>query len=457
MKILLVYPLDRDFMPPSMPPMGLAYIASTLDKAGHQVSVLDLNADRDNGVAPLKDILLRESFGMIGISSIITQFKRVKELGKLIKSLPQNTPLVMGGPGPTSIPELYIKNCSADVVCIGEGEETITELVSLLRENKPLALCKGIAYSDQNGNIIQTDKRAPIVDIDGIALPLWKKFKFMELYTENFLFRNGKNRGMSILSARGCPGHCNYCMCNFGRSLRLRSTESIFLELRHLVEDYAIKQLHFIDYTFVSSKKRVAEICHNFNEKFNGISWSANVRPDLVTPENLKQMGQAGCVSLAYGIESASQKILECIKKGISVKQAADAIRCTRDAGISLTCYFIIGMPAETPETVWETVDFCKENLVGGEFFFATPFPGTELYRYARENKIINDEELYLEHVGEVRDFLVNLTRMSNEELFKLKEEAEAEIKLHLAKYNIFVKPSIRKDPREASLVLPRF
>ena len=122
-----------------------------------------------------------------------------------------------------------------------------------------------------------------------------------------------------------------------------------------------------------------------------------------------------------------------------------------------MTTYFMIGMPCETEETVRETIDFCKQNLVGGEFFFVTPIPGAELYEYAKENKIVNDEDVYMEHVCEVRDFLVNLTNMSNEELFNLKEQAEHEIREHLKRYNIMVKESIRKNPRDVVCSLPRF
>ena len=145
------------------------------------------------------------------------------------------------------------------------------------------------------------------------------------------------------------------------------------------------------------------------------------------------------------------------MKKGVTVEQANDAIKWTREAGINLTTYFMIGFPGETPETIRETVEFCKNNRVGGEFFFATPFPGTELYQYARKNHIINDEDLYLEYAGEVRDFLVNLTNMSNEQLFTLKENAEAEVQKHLKMYNIVIKPSVRKDPREVAASLPKF
>lgn len=457
MKILLIYPLGREFMPPSMPPMGLAYIAAALRNAGHQIKVIDMNGDRKEGAARLNAALRCESFGMIGVSSIITQFKKVRDIGRLIKFITPGIPLVMGGAGPTSIPELYIDNCCADIVCMGEGEETIQELVSLLESKQPVSSCKGICYRDSNRVIVITEKRVAIKDIDKIDFPAWDAFDFMETYVENHLFRYGRKKAMGILTTRGCPGRCNYCMCNFGRVIRIRSVKNILSEIHLLVENYNVEHIHFIDDTFVISLGRMKEFCENFKNTFPYITWSANARADMVNPDILKLMRASGCISLAYGIESGSPIILKYIRKNITIEQAINAIKWTREAGINLTTYLMIGMPCETPETVKETVKFCKENLTGGEFFFATPFPGTELYCYARKRKLIINEVLYMEYVGEVRDFVINLTSMSNEELFTLKEKAETEIKIHLSNYNITVKSSMKNDPREIEANLPKF
>jgi len=444
-------------MVPSMPPLGLAYIAASLREAGHDIKVVDLNGDRGNGVSYLMNLLSNESFGMIGISSIITQYKRVKELGKLIKSVVPHTPLIFGGPGPTSIPELYLKNCSADIVCMGEGEEAVKEIADYIQNKMSLESCKGIIFKKQDGSYVNTGKRSQIKDINTIKFPAWEMFYTIKVYLENYLFKHGRKKGMSILSTRGCPGECNYCMCNFGRMLRMRTAENIFSEIETLVRNYDIEHVHFIDDTFITTVKRVREISDFFKNEFRSLTWSANVRVNFVKPEVLKIMADSNCVSLAYGIESGSPTVLDYMKKGFTAEQASNAIKWTREAGISMTTYFMIGMPCETKETVRETTDFCKQNLVGGEFFFVTPIPGAELYEYAKENKIINDEDVYMEHVGEVRDFLVNLTNMSNEELFDLKEQAEHEIREHLKKYNIMVKESIRKNPREVICSLPRF
>ena len=457
MKILLINPLDREFLPPSMFPLGLGYVASSLRNAGHEIDVLDLNGNRDDGLLELKKRLTKNHFDLIGMTSIITQYGKVKDLGKFVKSFSPSTPLVIGGAGPTSVPLLYLKNCYADIVCIGEGENTIKEIADCIEKENPLDKCAGIAFKNEFNEINITPERDHIVDINTIPMPAWDIFRYSDIYMENFLFKFGKNRGMSILSTRGCPGHCTYCMCNFGHKLRMRSPENICKEIEALISRYNVKHIHFIDDTFITTPKRIIALCDAFKMQFPEITWSANARANLVNPDILKYMAESGCISVAYGIESGSPKILKEMKKGVTVEQANDAIKWTREAGINLTTYFMIGFPGETPETIRETVEFCKNNRVGGEFFFATPFPGTELYQYARKNHIINDEDLYLEYAGEVRDFLVNLTNMSNEQLFTLKENAEAEVQKHLKMYNIVIKPSVRKDPREVAASLPKF
>jgi radical SAM superfamily enzyme YgiQ (UPF0313 family) len=457
MKILLIYPLDRDFMPPSMPPLGLAYVASALMDNGHEITVIDLNGDREHGLSDLQYLLQSKSYDMIGISSIITQYKRVKELGKLIKSIVPDTPLIMGGSGPTSIPEFYLKNCSADIVCIGEGEATVNELAFLIQNKIPLESCKGIIFKNGSGQYFTTAPREHISDINKIKFPAWELFNSINTYMGNYLFRSGRKTGVSILSTRGCPGQCNYCMCNFGRRLRARYPENIFSEINILVKKYNMEHIHFVDDTFITTPQRVKDICHMFKDSFKNVTWSANVRADLVTADILKNIAEANCISLAYGIESGSRTVLEYIRKGITPEQAGNAIKWTREAEILLTTYFMLGMPCETPDTVRETINFCKDNLVGGEFFFVTPFPKTELYQYALDNRIITNEDIYLEHAGEVRNFVVNLTKMSNEELFDLKEAAETEIRQHLKKHNIIVKSSIRENPRETVKNLPKF
>ncbi len=456
MKILLVNLVDREFMPPSVFPLGIAYIASTLISDNHTVKLLDLNADRQAGEKKLGRILSQRQFDWIGISSIITQYKKVKELARKVKSLAPQTPLVLGGAGPTSHPELYLQETSADIIVIGEGEKTVLALCDHLA-NKDIRNCSGLAYK-KNDQIYFSGPRQPVSDLDEISLPKWELFD-IDTYLQNCLFKTEKDQlGINILTSRGCPGQCTYCMRNFGNRMRYRSVDNIMQEIVKLTDRYKINHIHFIDDTICSDKAKLARLAEEIHKKSFGLTWSANARVNQVTAELLQKMADSGCSRISYGIESADITILKEMKKGITPKVASKAIQWTRGVGIDVRGYFMIGFPSEDAGTIQNTVDFCKKNLVGGEFFFVTPFPGSEIYEYAISEGLIKDEDTYLQVAGEVRNFVINCTKkLDNETLFTLKEKAEKEICHHLKVNGIEVKQSIREDPRVSLKKIPNF
>ena len=442
-------------MPPSIFPLGLGYIASTLIENNHSVKILDLNGKRLKNEAVVEE-LAADQYDLVGISGIITQYKKIKEITQLIKNQYPDIPVVLGGAGPTSTPTLFLNHTSCDYVCIGEGEKVILDIINYLQGNINLNDFKGIAYKSED-QIVYTEKQDTIKDLDTLSFPAWQLFDSMEIYVKNFLFRFDKPTGMNIMTSRGCPGRCVYCLNHFGHRIRNRSSDSIMQEIMLLIKLYKIQHVHFIDDTFVASKKVARELCNRIIKEDLGITWSTNARVDQVNEDILKLMASSGCISVAYGVESGSPKILKEMRKGFRLEQAKRAIQLTRKVGIDCKAYFIIGMPGETEDTIKETVDFCKESLVGGEFFFATPFPQTELWDYAISNHMIKNEEAYIELVGEVRDFIINLTQFKDEKLFSLKEKAENEIQEHLKSNEVKFKVGTRQDPRETAKHLPEF
>jgi radical SAM superfamily enzyme YgiQ (UPF0313 family) len=148
-------------------------------------------------------------------------------------------------------------------------------------------------------------------------------------------------------------------------------------------------------------------------------------------------MKKAGCNNIGYGIESGSQKMLDSMKKGVAVEQAKKAILLTKKAGIIPHATFMVGTPGETKETILETVEFCKEVRLPHriEIFFITPFPSTPLYEYAKGRGLINNEEEYIEKLGNVVDFTINLTDMSDEELINSRDWAEKKASINMLRW----------------------
>jgi len=176
MKLLLICPVDREFLPPSVFPLGLGYIASILHENGYDFGILDLNGTRDPNLLNQELDNNIDKYDCIGISSMITQYKRVKEIIEAIRLYRPSIKILLGGSGPSSHPALYLNNTSADIVCIGEGERTILNLLDVFENNGKLDQCKGIAYR-QDGEVIVNPPQDFIEELDSLPFPAWDFFE----------------------------------------------------------------------------------------------------------------------------------------------------------------------------------------------------------------------------------------------------------------------------------------
>lgn len=440
MKILLINPPIREWSKPNVFPLGLGYIAAVLVKNGYKVEVLDINAFRlskEEVVAKIKTM----DFDVVGIGGIITTYKYIKWLAATLKKYHSDKKLIIGGSVGSSIPKIMLERNPIDVVCIGEGEETVIDLIRALEDNKDLSEVKGIWCKDGSGRIFQTATRPPIKDLDSIPLPEWKLFP-MEIYIKNPVGAPNRNKwldgsqsqtaslSMNLFATRGCPYQCIYCYHDFmGYGYRLRSPENIVKEIKMLYERYNVSYFHFIDDEFVMKKDFVYEFCRLFNslakEIGQKITWGCAGRANLMTEDLIVTMAKSGCVSIGYGIESGSQKMLDLIKKKVTVDQAKNAVRLTKKHLGWVDTSLMIGYPGEKRETIQETIDFCKDlDLEPSVIFFLTPYPGTELYAMALEQNKIKDEEEYFLGLGEQGEKIkVNFTDFSDEELYKIQTE----------------------------------
>jgi len=411
-----------------MLPLGLGYIASVLRKQGHNVRILDINA---YGYAPEKveEIISKLEFDVVGIGGLSSTYKYIKWLASVIKKQRPNIKIVAGNSVATASPELLLENSKVDIAVIDEGEITFSELVSAIKEGRRLDGVKGIFYKE-DGRIASTQPRERIADLDSLPFPAWDLFP-MEIYINNSMNSSvffGK-RVINVSSIRGCPYDCTFCLHPFGRKVHMRSTKGLVEEIKELKKRYRIQFINSSDDLFMLNKNWVNDFCDRMISEDMDIGWSVAGRVNLVSEELLQKMYRAGCREISYGFESGSQVMLDRMKKrGVTVELAEDAIRMTRNAGITVRGSFIFGMPGETEETIKETLDFLKRTRLHiWRFFYATPYPKTELYEIAKEmGRLPSDEDKYIESLSEMRTtFLVNLTDFSNEELVKLKESAE--------------------------------
>ena len=438
MKVLLINPPIRLSEPPEAFPFGLGYIAAALLQDGHQVEVLDINANRWTK-SEVAERIQQVDYQVVGIGGLITTYKYVKWLIPLLRKYHPEGKILVGDNGASSMPHLYLQKGGADVVVVGEGDITIGKLLRALEQGKALSEVNGICFV-KDGSVRWTSSRKRIDNIDNLLYPAWDLFP-IEIYLNGPIRVEGikPQRHLGVSATRGCPYPCTFCYPCFGRIVRMRSAASIIREIKFLKKRYDIRATGFSDDLFMVDRKRFLEFCKGMiNEKLNLI-WGCTGRVNLVDEEMLRLMKAAGCVRIGYGIESGSQKMLDSMKKKVTVEQARRAIELTRKVGIICDTSFIIGVPGETRETVRETIDFIKEmDITISGFFYATPYPGTELYRQAKQMGKIKNEEEYVMSLGDATDFTINLTEFTDAELINLRGSVQEEMWMSYFRRHIF-------------------
>jgi len=421
--VALVFPPIRAWDEPRNFPTGLGIIAAILRSRGYSVAVIDAKGEGlliEEVQRRIKDLAPR----IVGIGGIITTYRYVRNLSRFIKAWDPSTSIMVGGSVGGSIPELMLSKNPVDAVAIGEADETVGELVAALLDGGDLSKVRGIAFRD-GGDIVITPPRPLVENLDAVPFPAWDLFP-MENYLANPVV--GYGRDMDVISSRGCPFQCVYCYQIFGRAYRGRSAVDIVAEINELNDRYGIDFISFQDDCFIIDKERVYEFCDLLDENGPDIKWSCCGRANVVDRELLERMKAAGCVSVSFGIESGSQRILDRYRKGVSVERAKAAVSLVRETGMRNPTSFMLGAPGETRETAWETVEFCRElNIPLQALMLTTPYPGTPLYEDAREMGRIGDEEAFVMRLGDCVDFTVNLTDMSDADLLRLRDEMLAQ------------------------------
>ncbi len=374
---------DTDFQgkKTSIPPEGLCLLAAVIRENGYEPKIIDAET-LSLSYKDIINILLQEKPDYIGLTSTTVNIYSTAELAKKIKQEIPNIPIILGGPHITIEPKKTMEEFdSIDIGVIGEAEITLIELLEAYKTNKQLNKVKGIIFKN-NGNIIQTLPNKIIEDLDSLPLPAWDLLPEIKKYYKQSVARAERKPSMSLMTSRGCPGKCIFCVQN--QKLRKYSAERLIFIVKYLIEKYNIKSLEINDDNFVVFRDRLVKFCNQIIEEKIDITWSCMSRVNHIDREILTLMKKAGCRRIAFGIESGSQEILDFEKKGITIEQIRKAVTLTHEVGIKVTGYFILGHPLETKETIKQTIDFALELPLDDYLpSFMIPYPGSELYNIA--------------------------------------------------------------------------
>jgi radical SAM superfamily enzyme YgiQ (UPF0313 family) len=373
MRVLLINPHYPISETPS-PPLGLAYLAAALEQAGVEVKILDYVVypyRRDT----LESVLNEFKPQVAGATAVSMTVDHAGQVLSDVKAIDPEILTVMGGPHVTFCAQETLETFAAlDAVVIGEGEETLVELLRAVECARNFDTVNGIAYR-ADSKIMTTAKRKWVKDLDALPIPA------------RHLLPLGRYRALgmpiSMTTSRGCPYKCIFCVGRkmVGAKVRYHSAERVVAELQYLA-NLKFHQINIADDLFTANQNHCLAVCEEILEKNLAINWTAFARVDTVSQKLLSTMKAAGCTAVSFGIESANPAILKRIKKGITVQQIRNAIRICRRVGISPYASFILGLPGETPQTIKETKAFAanlqQEGLAYG-FHILAPFPGTEV------------------------------------------------------------------------------
>jgi radical SAM superfamily enzyme YgiQ (UPF0313 family) len=373
MRVLLINPYYPISETPS-PPLGLAYLGAALEQACAQVKILDYVVypyRRDTLESVLKEFRPR----VAGATAVSMNFDHARQVLSDVKAIDPAILTVIGGPHVSFCAQETLETFTElDVVVIGEGEETLVELLRAVKYSHNFDTVNGIAYRGRS-EIMTTAARNPIKDLDALPLPA------------RHLIPLGRYRALgmpiSMTTSRGCPYKCIFCVGRKmgGAKVRYHSAERVASELEYLA-NLKFHQINIADDLFTANQHHCLAVCEEILRKELEINWTSFARVDTVSEKLLSRMKAAGCTAVSFGIESANPVILNTIQKGITLDQVRNAIRLCLRVGISPYASFILGLPGETPQTIKETAEFAanlqREGLAYG-FHILAPFPGTEV------------------------------------------------------------------------------
>ncbi|MHC4595375.1 MAG: B12-binding domain-containing radical SAM protein, partial [Planctomycetota bacterium] len=363
------------------PHIGIAYLLAVAKKAGYRTKYIDMVMDAFS-VEELLQYVAKTKPSLIGITAFAVQISAASTIAGKIKQQMAEALICVGGSHASAIPEQTLEEFpDFDFVVCGEAENLLPKIFDCLGNYDALSRLSGIVTKDKKDHTW-----VPIQNIEDIPLPAWEEFDLTK-YPGNCPHRTRQE--LPVVTGRGCPFRCVFCCRALGSKVRRRSVESVISEIERNIEEFGCESIAFLDETFVLSKDWAEQffsqlIYRGLNKKIN---WSCSMRVSNVSPELFQRMKEAGCYYIFFGIESASDATLKRIKKGITLPQIRNAVKWTKQAGITPIGAFIIGLPGDSEADILKSVELAKElDMYSNTFPIAIPFPGTEMREMALKN-----------------------------------------------------------------------
>lgn len=388
------------------PPVALLYLAGFCERNGIDIDIIDITLDDQirnqefyKNINKHLKVIEREIIDqvrqlnpdVVGITCYTPEYFEVLSLANEVKKINKDIRIVVGGIHPTFYPEdFFYKNSPFDIAVQGEGEITLFEVINKINNVSKWSSIKSIAfYDNKSKKIVITPKRPLHENLDELANPAYHKIN-MEYYTtaNPYAIRGIFTRCAYILSSRGCPSQCTFCVAKKIREFsgsklctRLRSPKHLFEEIEYLKKKYKIDSFWFIDDLFTLNKNQVKEFCHLLVKSKLNLIYGCSSKVTTVDYETLKTMKKSGCVQIDFGVERGSNEALNFVKKGITIEIIKRVFADCNRLGIRTFANMLINLPRETEkdlDDILKLLDEIKATIVSINVF--TPYPGTEIF-----------------------------------------------------------------------------
>lgn len=424
-----VYQEDNEF------PLGVGYLAAVLQNYGAEVRICCQDIYHYSNEELAEKYLKNDEYDLIGIGFLAARFKEtIIGLCDAINKYKKKAKLILGGHGASAIPDYILKTTKADIIAIGEAEETIIEVLDAILNNRSFDNIKGIAYW-KNDKLCISESRKPIKHIDELPYPAWDLFP-MDIYTTNMRYPNleDNEKALQIITSRGCTNKCTFCY-RMEKGIRFRNIDSVVEEMKYLYNKYGVTYFVIQDELFIATSKRLEKFVSALKEKnlYGKIKYnvSVGIRADVATDELTKMLKDSGCTYVNIGFESVEQKCLDEYKKNTTVEDNIKSAELMLKHNLRMGINFIWGIMSDNAETLGKSVEFIKKFNTYAELRTirpVTPYPGSELYYYAISNGLLSGPEDFFDKFKNSDLLTVNFTNMSDDNFYKLLFEANKEL-----------------------------
>lgn len=423
---------------PLMMPLGLAYLAAVLRKAGYVVKILDclgmgvdhvrLTADgrfKMQGLDEDKSISeIDPRSDIIGVTIMFSQeWPHCRDYIHKIRRAFPHARIVVGGEHPTAMPEYTLRDCPAiDYLIGGEGELAFLELVCRLRAGKPVKDIPGLFYLD-DGKCAANGLSPRLADIQKMPWPAWDLIDVEAYFLPNFTLGIGHGRHMAILATRGCPYQCTFCSSPSMWTTRYvkRSVKDVADEIEYYVKKYGANSIDFCDLTIIVRRDWILDFIDELERRNIRVPWQlpSGTRSENLDEEVIRGLARSGCELLVYALESASEMTLKMIKKKIDLGHMEKSVRFAIRTGLVVKLSIVIGFPFESRSDIFRTLLHAwKLALFGAHdcnISTFSPYPGSELFEALMEEGVLGEiSDTYFESLMTQFDFTIAKTFCRN-------------------------------------------